>query len=605
MLRKIVSFSNAKPCTLQGLFLRQTVPFYGSIRTFASTLPPVHLHHNMENTEIIRWFELTTKLQELYDENPFKIRSYTNAVFALEKVSEPLTSLSVEQMTEIEGIGKSIADKIFLLNTEGTFPELQNLIVKTPEGVIDMLGIKGIGPKKVKTIWKELGIETLDALLQACDENKIAKLKGFGEKTQESIRQALLFQQSNTGKMHYAEAEIAADFLLQHLKEWNATVTGQMARKSDVIDEIQLVVATNDPTSLQQKLDQLTELQKSRHSGPFVWRGHLEASQMPVEILFTKPETFVNQSFVHSATTAHLRQPATTGNTLLQTALSGTYSSDVEIYEKAGLPYIIPEMREGQNEFVWMQQHTADEIVSLADLKGILHNHSTYSDGKHTVEEMATYCQSLGYQYFGISDHSKSAFYANGLQEERVYQQHKEIDALNQKLAPFVVFKGIESDILNDGSLDYADDVLKTFDFIVASVHSNLRMDEAKATQRLIKAIENPYTTMLGHPTGRLLLRREGYPIDHRKVIDACTANGVMIEINANPWRLDVDWHWVPYCMEKGVMLSINPDAHEKAGLHDMIYGVHSGRKGGLLKSMTFNALLVEEVKAHFQNRRK
>jgi DNA polymerase (family 10) len=562
---------------------------------------------SMENTEIIRWLELTVKLLELHEENPFKIKSYTNAVFALEKVNEPLQSLSAEQLTHIEGIGKSIADKIFLLNTEGTFPELQNLIAQTPEGVIDMLAIKGIGPKKVKTIWKELGIETTDALLQACEENKVAALKGFGEKTQATIKQALLFQQSSTGKMHYAEAEISADFLLQTLNEWNvsAALTGQMARRSDVIEQLQLVVATDSPVAVQQKLDQVPELQKSRESGPFAWRGKLEASQLPVEILFTKPDAFVNQSFIYSAVPAHLQQYASSGHTLLQTALAETYTNDAEIYQKAGLPYILPEMREGLNEFDWMQQHTADEIVSLTDLKGILHNHSTYSDGKHTVEEMAMYCQSLGYQYFGISDHSKSAFYANGLPEERVFKQHKEIDTLNQKLAPFRIFKGIESDILNDGSLDYADDVLKTFDFIVASVHSNLRMDEAKATQRLITAIENPYTTMLGHPTGRLLLRREGYPVDHRKVIDACAANGVMIEINANPWRLDIDWHWIQYCMEKGVRLSINPDAHEKTGLHDMIYGVHSARKGGLLKTMTFNALTVDEVAAHFRKRRQ
>ena len=253
-------------------------------------------------------------------------------------------------------------------------------------------------------------------------------------------------------------------------------------------------------------------------------------------------------------------------------------------------------MREGVLEFDWVQKHQEADLVKLADLKGVLHNHSTYSDGKHTLEEMARYCQSLGYEYFGITDHSKSAFYANGLVEDRIRQQHAEIDELNRKLAPFRVFKGIESDILTDGSLDYDEDVLKTFDFVIASVHSGLGMDEEKATKRLIRAVENPYTTILGHLTGRLLLRREGYPVDHRKVIDACVANGVIIEINASPWRLDIGWQWLPYCMEKGVMISINPDAHEKNGIHDMVYGVNVARKGGLIRAMTFNALPLAEV---------
>lgn len=560
----------------------------------------------MENNEIIRLFELTTKLFELYDENPFKIRSYTNAILALEKVSQPLESLSVEQLIHIEGIGKSIADKIFLLNTEGTFPELQNLLAQTPEGIIDILNIKGLGPKKVKILWRDLGIETTDALLQACEENKVATLKGFGEKTQENIKQALLFQQANTGKMHYADAETAVVFLLKIFRDWNITaqLTGQMARKSDVVETIQLVVATDSPGIVEQKLDQLPELEKSRNSGPFAWRGHLAASGLPVEVLSVKPSTFVSNAFVYSATPEHSAYVTELGKTLFQVALGGSYTDEKQIYEKAGLPYIIPEMREGLDEFTWMKAHSVEEIVALNNIKGTLHNHSTYSDGKHTLEEMATYCQSMGYEYLGISDHSKSAFYANGLLEDRVIRQQGEIDILNQKLAPFRIFKGIESDILNDGSLDYDQNVLKTFDFIVASIHSNLRMDEDKATQRLIKAIENPYTTILGHPTGRLLLRREGYPIDHKKVIDACAANGVIIEINANPWRLDIDWHWIPYCMEKGVMISINPDAHETAGLHDMIYGVHSARKGGLLTSMTLNALPLTEIDVYFQKRR-
>jgi DNA polymerase (family 10) len=244
-------------------------------------------------------------------------------------------------------------------------------------------------------------------------------------------------------------------------------------------------------------------------------------------------------------------------------------------------------------------------LLQVADLKGTIHNHSTYSDGQNTLEEMALAAKSKGLQYLGIADHSQTATYAQGLTEEQVLKQHAEIEQLNKQLDGFHIFKGIESDILPDGALDYPDEVLATFDFVVASIHSGLSMDTQKATERLIKAIENPYTTILGHPTGRLLLKREGYKPDMKKIIDACAANGVCIEINANPWRLDIDWRWIPYCMEKGVLISINPDAHETAGYYDTIFGVWMAQKGGLTKEMTLNALNVNELSTYFSQKKK
>ncbi len=280
--------------------------------------------------------------------------------------------------------------------------------------------------------------------------------------------------------------------------------------------------------------------------------------------------------------------------------LKGDFKSEKEIYDYYHLQYIEPELREGLNEVELAKENKIPILIDVKDLRGILHNHTTYSDGINTLKEMAEYCKKLGYEYLGICDHSKSAFYANGLNEERVIAQQQEIDELNKILFPFKIFKGIESDILNGGSLDYNEDILKTFDFIVASVHSNLKMNEEKATERLIKAIENPYTTILGHPTGRLLLSRAGYPINHKKVIDACAANGVIMELNAHPYRLDIDWRWIPYCLEKGVMISINPDAHETQGYHDMYYGTCVARKGMLTKEMCFNALSLEEITKRF-----
>ncbi|MCU0352874.1 MAG: helix-hairpin-helix domain-containing protein [Cytophagales bacterium] len=558
----------------------------------------------MQNAEIIRLLELTARLLELNDENPFKVRNYTNAAVALERVSEPLENLNAEQIAQLDGLSKGMADKIVLLNTEGTFPELRQLLAQVPGGVVEMLDIKGLGPKKIRALWKDLGIETLDELLAACADNRVAALKGFGEKTQENIRQALVFRQAAASKLRFDEASTLADMVFHELRKaglQTVYLTGQVAQCSPVVDSIQLVAAVEDVTAAHAALAGIEWMHRDdQASGPFAWRGRMTDAPLPVEVLFVPPQKFVGQAFVHTAAAGHLAKTAQNGQTLLQVATSETHQDEEQIYTKAGLPYIVPEMREGLFEFEWAKNHSEADLVKPADLKGVLHNHSTYSDGKHTLEEMARYCQSLGYEYFGITDHSKSAFYANGLTEDRVRQQHQEIDALNQKLAPFRIFKGIESDILTDGSLDYDDDVLKTFDFIVASVHSGLGMDEEKATKRLIRAVENPYTTILGHMTGRLLLRREGYPVDHRKVIDACAANGVIIEINASPWRLDIDWHWLPYCMEKGVMISINPDAHEKNGIHDMAYGVNVARKGGLTRAMTFNALPLAEVGKRF-----
>ncbi|MBC7923991.1 MAG: DNA polymerase/3'-5' exonuclease PolX [Ferruginibacter sp.] len=562
----------------------------------------------MENSAIIQLFKLTVNLLELHDENPFRVKSYQNAIFSLEKTDATLADLSSSELEKLDGLGKSLAAKIDEINRRGTFAELDDLLIKTPAGVIEMFDIKGIGPKKIRVIWKALGIDNPQDLLQACEEDQVAKLKGFGEKTQASIRQSLLYHQANADKLHFARAEAIAAALKGYLLEKFERVSesGQVRRKLEVVDCIQLVVGWDAPTEVTRWLNAHPLLrQNGKESSPFVWRGRYEGLSIAVEVFLAPLPQFTSRLFLHSGTPSHLAHRGEAAQpTLLKTALSGAFESEEAIYQRAGLPYIAPELREGLFEFEWVKTHAAGDLVTLSDLKGILHNHSTYSDGKHSLEEMALYCRELGFEYLGISDHSQSAYYANGLPEERVRQQHREVDALNQRLAPFRVFKGIESDILNDGLLDYPDEVLASFDFVVASIHSNLKMDERRATQRLIRAIENPYTTILGHPTGRLLLRREAYPIDHPAVIDACAEHGVVIEVNANPWRLDLDWRWLPYALEKGVRISINPDAHEKSGYHDMQYGVAVARKGGLTRPMTFNALSLAEVERFFSARK-
>ncbi|MDF2438203.1 MAG: polymerase [Bacteroidota bacterium] len=532
----------------------------------------------MTTEEIAGALKLTAQLMELHEENPFKIKSIANAAFKLDKTDIDLEGKSLKELEAIEGIGKSIAAKINELQTTHNLKELSDMLEKTPLGIIEMLRIKGIGPKKVGQLWRELEIESTGELLYACNENRLVTLKGFGAKTQETVKKQIEFFQSNIGKFHYASVEHFADDLVQELKKQYNTelvsLTGAMRRKSEVIDGIDIIVASEDAGVK-------TEVENVRN--------------VKVKLIFCKPDEFYSKLFETTGTPEHQTKIS---NFKFQ---NSNFTSEKEIFQSAGLQFIEPELREGFNEVDLARANKIPELIRLEDLKGILHNHSTYSDGLNTLKDMAVYCKDLGYEYLGICDHSQSAFYANGLKPDRVFEQHAEIDKLNKELAPFKIFKGIESDILNDGSLDYTEDVLKTFDFIVASVHSNLKMSEEKATARLLKAIENPYTTILGHPTGRLLLSRPGYPIDHKKIIDACAANNVIVELNAHPYRLDIDWRWIQYCIEKGVKISINPDAHEKSGYHDMHYGVCAARKGMLTKEMCFNAMGLSEMESYFK----
>lgn len=531
----------------------------------------------MTTDEIIEALEITAKLLELHGENPFKVKAVSNAAFKLGKTHPDLQNKSLEELEKIDGIGKGVAHRIFELVQTGTTTELEELAKITPRGVIDMLRIKGLGPKKVGQLWRELGVESPGELLYACSENRLVDLKGFGEKTQQKIKKEIEFARSNEGKVHYASVERLVLEKEEELKKLFATTnvkaTGAFYRKCEVIEEVEFIVGRENlkiPENL-------------------FLNWPIKAS-----IILVKPEEFFYQVVMHSSTSDHLEK---TGISLIGNKFS---KSEEEVYHSVSLPYIIPELREGLTEVELAKTNQLPDLITMQDLKGILHNHSNYSDGLNSLEEMAKFTQGMGFEYFGICDHSQSAFYANGLKTDRVLQQWEEIDSLNKKLAPFKILKGIESDILSNGELDYPEEILKGFDFVVASVHSNLKMDEEKANARLIKAIENPFTTILGHPTGRLLLAREGYPINHKKIIDACAANGVCIELNAHPYRLDIDWRWIPYCIEKGVLISINPDAHEKSGLLDMHYGVNVARKGMLTKTSCLNAKSLKEIEAFF-----
>ncbi len=535
----------------------------------------------MNNNEIAQHFALLADLMELHGENPFKIKSYTFAARHLKNLEPPLSNLSIEELEEIEGVGKAIAAKIFHLCKTGKLDLLEKFLSVTPPGVVELLKIKGIGPKKIAQLWKELEIESIGELEYACNENRLITLKGFGAKTQENILQQIQFINQSSNKFLWANLEELANEILHELTQQYPdlliSTCGDFRRKAIVLEGIDFLVGNEDP-AIQHAI---TEKYK----------------QYPVHFYFCGKDSFFLKLLELSSDAGHFSFLS------YKTDASRSYSSEKEVYESAGYPFIIPELRDNRMEWELAERGALDKLIQLRDIRGIVHAHSDYSDGSNTLKEMAYHCKEQGFEYLVISDHSKSAFYADGLKEDKILQQHQEIDLLNRELAPFRIFKSIESDILNDGSLDYDNDVLQSFDLIIASVHSQLRMNEEKAMQRLIKAVENPYTTILGHLTGRLLLSRQGYPVNHKKIIDACAANKVCIELNANPYRLDIDYSWIRYCQEKGVLVSVNPDAHNLRGVHDIQYGTHAARKGGLLKENTLNALTKDNFEKYLKNK--
>lgn len=557
----------------------------------------------IDNHEIVKALQLYASLAELHEENPFKYKAFASGAFNLRKIKEPLSDLQESQLLQIPGVGKSVAKAIVEYAETRRFAALEGLLSVTPSGLIAMLGVKGLGPKKVRLIWQDLGIDTVEELFDACRQNRLVEVSGFGYKTQQSILDAISFSFAARGKFHlarvmpYAEAFVGA--LEKVLGDEKHAFTGEYYRRSDVIERLSLLTTAIEFSGMSEgEWAEVTaeggeDLQAWHyHESSGLWK-HEQGFVMDIQVVAFAD--FERELFELGAADGHLEK--------MNYQSADWQGNERDTYAAKGLPYVVPGRREGHREFD--RPVAESDLIQFADLKGVLHNHTTYSDGLNSVEEMALYAMEMGMEYLGICDHSKTAGYARGLQVERVLQQFEEIDALNQQLWPFKIFKGIESDILSNGDLDYEPELLSQFDLVVASVHSNLGMTEEKAMQRLLAAIENPYTTILGHPTGRLLLMREGYPLDHHKIIDACAANGVAIELNANPYRLDIDWRYIDYAMEKGVMVSVNPDAHEKMGYWDMQFGVLSGQKGGLQKSLTLNALNLLEFENYLAKRKK
>jgi len=540
----------------------------------------------MTNNAIADNFSLLSKIMDIHGENSFKTKSYSVAAYTIEKLPVELATLEAAKIFSIKGIGDTIGKKVLEQLQTGTLDILQDFILKTPTGILEMLQIKGLGPKKIATIWKELGIETIGELLYACNENRLTLYKGFGEKTQQNVKEAIEFYLGSQGSYLYQQIELFAQNVTTKLKTMfqsnDFLMTGDFRKQAIVIE----------------KLDWVTTVQKDVFVQFFTKHEYQLVDENDNYVSFVGKEN-VTMGFYSVPKTQLYQQLFTTScsdiflqewNSRFPNWLDETYASENEIFEKNGVDYIIPALRETAEVLEQAQLKTLPVVVEVNDIKGIIHSHSKWSDGNNTLLEMAVAAKEKGYEYLVISDHSKTAAYAQGLQVERVLAQHAEIDELNQKLAPFKIFKSIESDILSDGSLDYENEILQRFDVVIASIHSNLQMTEEKAMMRLLKAIENPFTSILGHLTGRLLLSRAGYPIDHYSVIDACAANNVVVELNAHPRRLDIDWRFIEYAQKKNVLISINPDAHAIEGFEDCKYGVLAAQKAGLTAAQNLSS---------------
>lgn len=553
----------------------------------------------MTNKAIAYAFDDLANLMELHEEDEFRIRSYRNAYLTLRKVEPPLADMSDAEIKGIKGVGPAIAGKIRELLTGGKMATLEKYRAQTPPGVVEMLDVNGFGPKKVRSVWQEMGIESIGELWYACNENRLVEYKGFGLKTQEDLKTRLEYFLKSRDLLHYDAAEEVADFAVSRLSAKlpgaQIAVTGEVRRRSPVVDTIEILIGYDG--GLGPAFDgEVLRLEGQEGERTVV---RLE-NNTPVVLHQCAPAEFGSKLFKHSGNAAFLEAfvQATPGLDYKNIA------REEDIFVKAGLPFIAPELRENAAIVENARQNNLPQLIEEHDIKGILHVHTTASDGLHTLRDMCAYAKQLGYRYIGITDHSQSAFYANGLKPDRIEAQMEEIDSLNAELAPFRIFKGIESDILNDGSLDYERTVLEKFDFVIASVHSNLKMNREKATERVLRAIENPYTTVLGHPTGRLLLSREGYPLDWDLIFDACAEHGVAVELNANPYRLDLDWTLIPEALRRGIPVSINPDAHSRDGYDHIRYGVLAARKGGLTAAQCLNAMDLEGFSRHLAQKK-
>jgi DNA polymerase (family 10) len=544
----------------------------------------------MTNKLIARRLKQTADLIELTGGNAFRARAYGSAARTVDRMDEAVLQLVERgELTDVQGIGKGIAADIEALVTTGSFDTFDTILETLPPGLLDVLRVKGLGPKKARALWTGLGITTLDDLEEMAATGRIAELDGFGKKSQDTILKNVAQLRRYRSRRRYYEALDAVAPLMQALRTHEgvarAELAGALRRKLETVSRADLVVA-GDEGALRAVLNRLAS---GGAADDAFFVGTLPDG-LDLRVVHTDAATFPLMWWRETGSEAH------TAAFEEHHGDPETSSDEAAIYENAGLTFIPPELREDTGELTAAADDDLPRLITVGDLRGTLHNHSTYSDGAHTLRQMAEAARATGLEYFGVCDHSRSLQIAQGLSIEELRAQAEEVAALNAEFAsdggpPFRIFHGTECDILRDGSLDYPDDVLAELDFVVASIHSGFKMTEDEATDRLIRAAEHPFVSIMGHLTGRLLLSREGYPVDHTRVIEACAAHGVAIELNANPYRLDMDWRYIRQATAQGVPISINPDAHSIDGLADVQWGIAAARKGWLTPEQCLNAL--------------
>jgi len=553
---------------------------------------------------------------EIKGENVFKVRAYEGAARIVEGLSNLDELIREGRLTSIKGIGKNLAEHITELYKTGRLREYDELIKSIPKGLLEMLKIPGVGPKKVKVFWEKLGIETIGELEYACRENRLRDLPGFGERSQEKILEGIEYLKRFQGRFLYPYAMATAILIYEGLqkdkKVKRLEIAGSLRRKRETVKDIDIVASTDDPSHVMDLFISLPIVEEVVARGD-TKSSILTRSGINADLRCVKDEEFAHALLHFTGSKEHnvaMRARAKKMGfkineyALIRGEKSIHCKNEEEIFEKLLLPFIPPELREDMGEIEAAEQGRLPKLIEGGEIKGIIHVHTDYSDGSNTIEEMAIAARDMGYSYIGICDHSESAAYAGGLRREDVIRQHEEIDRLNNKLKGIRILKGIELDILPDGSVDYDEGLLQRFEFTIASIHSRFSMDEEEMTRRICKALENRYVDILGHPTGRLLLARDAYKVDMNKVIEVAAQYGKAIELNANPNRLDIDWRLGPLVKKLGVKIAISVDAHEVGGLSDMMYGVGVARKSWYTKEDVLNTLEYPEFLRWIRRRR-
>jgi DNA polymerase (family X) len=562
-------------------------------------------------------------LLELKGENPFKIRAYrTGAETVTQFPGDIVAKARENDLKGIKGIGDALQQKLHELASTGSLEFYEKLKAEFPPGLFELFRIQGLGPKKIKALYDALGVDSVARLRVVCESGEVASLPGFGKKTAEKILESIAFRESNADRFRLGDVVAPVEEILESLKEHpdclRAEVAGSYRRARETVHDVDFLVATREPEALIEHFVSHARVERVIAKGGTKASVYL-ASGLQCDLRAVSNEEFACALAYFTGSKEHnvaMRGLALEkGYTLNEYRLAvregsdspepPVFESEAHLHRFLGLDYIAPELRENTGEVEAAAEGDLPRLIEVENLRGTFHNHTTASDGKNTLREMADAAIELGLQYLGIADHSKSSFQANGLDEKRLRDQIAEIRVLNRQYREegtnFRIFAGSEVDILKDGSLDFDDELLGELDYVVASVHNAMTLPEAEMTERLIRAVTHPSVTMLGHLTGRLLLEREPYAVDIPAVIEACAESGTIIELNCNPWRLDMDWRWWKYAVERGVKCSINPDAHRIDQLDFLWFGVRLARKGWLTRADVINTLDLAGVEDFLQ----